>query len=75
MTSSDPKNLQHEERLLINGRLTHAKAGATFNNVNPATEEVMGVVADASAEDMDQAIAAAWKASLSLGDLLSDDSQ
>lgn len=62
MTNSDPKKMQHEERLLINGRLTHAKAGGTFNNINPATEEVMGVVADASAEDIDQAIAAARKA-------------
>lgn len=54
--------MEHEERLLINGRLTLAKGGATLENVNPATEEVMGVVADASEEDVDQAIEAARKA-------------
>ncbi|MBA3036861.1 MAG: aldehyde dehydrogenase family protein [Desulfobacterium sp.] len=62
MTGSKPESQDHEERLLIDGRLTAAKSGATFNNINPATEEVMGVVADASAEDMDRAIAAARKA-------------
>lgn len=62
MTSSRSKTQEHEERLLINGRLTAAQSGATFKNINPATEEVMGVVADASGKDMDRAIAAARKA-------------
>ncbi|MEE4661312.1 MAG: aldehyde dehydrogenase family protein [Halieaceae bacterium] len=48
-----------ETRLLINGELRPAAGGATYPNVNPATEEVMGEVADASAADMDAAIAAA----------------
>ncbi len=47
-----------ESRLLIDGKLV-AGSGGTFPTVNPATEEVLGVAADATAEDMDSAIAAA----------------
>ncbi|MEN6477000.1 MAG: aldehyde dehydrogenase family protein [Rectinema sp.] len=60
--NDNPASQQHEERLLIDGRLMRAKSGATFENINPATEEILGVVADASMEDMDRAIAAARKA-------------
>ena len=48
-----------EVRMLIGGELVEASSGARFENVNPATEEVLGEVADASAEDMRRAIAAA----------------
>lgn len=51
-----------ERRLLIDGELCESASGATFNNVNPATEEVLGVVADAGKEDMQRAIAAARRA-------------
>src|SRR3954452_21850731 len=51
-----------EERLLIGGKLVDASDGGTFENVNPATEEVLGVVADGTAADMDAAIAAARRA-------------
>ncbi len=51
-----------ESRLLIDGRLTDAVSGATFANVNPATEEVVGQVADGGVEDMELAIAAARRA-------------
>jgi len=51
-----------ETRNLIDGRLTEASSGATFDNVNPATEEVIGVCADGTKEDMDAAIAAARRA-------------
>ena len=51
-----------EPRMLIEGRLVEASGGRTFANVNPATEEELGRVADASAEDMDRAIAAARRA-------------
>ncbi|HET6914851.1 MAG TPA: aldehyde dehydrogenase family protein [Acidimicrobiales bacterium] len=51
-----------EERMLIEGKLTHSDSGRTFENINPATEEVMGVVADAGPEDMDRAIASARRA-------------
>ncbi len=45
--------------MLIGGELVEAASGKRFDNVNPATEEVLGEVADASAEDMRRAIAAA----------------
>jgi aldehyde dehydrogenase (NAD+) len=51
-----------EPRLLIDGKLADAAFGATFANVNPATEEVIGQVADAGATDMDRAIGAARRA-------------
>ena len=50
-----------ESRLLIDGELVAGSAG-TFQTVNPATEEVLGVAADASADDMGRAIEAARRA-------------
>ena len=44
--------------LLIDGKLTPG-TGGVFDIVNPATEEVIGQAADATADDMDAAIAAA----------------
>ena len=51
-----------EVRMLIDGELVEAASGERFENVNPATEEVLGEVADASAEDMQRAIGAARRA-------------
>jgi aldehyde dehydrogenase (NAD+) len=51
-----------ERRLLIDGKLVDASGGATFGNVNPATEEVLGPTADGTAADMDAAIEAARRA-------------
>ena len=51
-----------EPRMLIDGKLVEASGSKTFTNVNPATEEELGQVADASAEDMERAIAAARRA-------------
>jgi aldehyde dehydrogenase (NAD+) len=51
-----------EERLLIDGELAPAASGATFETINPATEEVLGVAADASLEDAVRAIGAARQA-------------
>jgi len=51
-----------EPRMLIDGALVEATGGRTFANWNPATEEELGQVADASAGDMDRAIAAARRA-------------
>src|SRR5262249_5342328 len=51
-----------EIRMLIGGKLVEAVSGKRFPNVNPATEEVLGEVADASASDMQAAIAAARRA-------------
>src|SRR5918994_1185501 len=50
------------ERLLIDGKLVEATGGKTFENVNPATEEVLGLAADGSDPDMDAAIGAARRA-------------
>jgi aldehyde dehydrogenase (NAD+) len=54
--------LVYEHRMLIDGKLVEAAGGRTYDNVNPATEEVIGPVADAFAEDMERAIAAARRA-------------
>jgi aldehyde dehydrogenase (NAD+) len=51
-----------EIRMLIDGQLVESASGKRFENINPATEEVLGEVADASAEDMRRAIAAARRA-------------
>ncbi|MCR3737514.1 aldehyde dehydrogenase (NAD+) [Actinomadura glauciflava] len=45
----------------MDGRLVPG-AGGAFETINPATEEVLGTAADASADDMDRAIAAARRA-------------
>jgi aldehyde dehydrogenase (NAD+) len=51
-----------EVRMLIDGKLVEAEGGRTFDNINPATEEVLGQVADGSAADMQRAVAAARRA-------------
>jgi aldehyde dehydrogenase (NAD+) len=51
-----------EARMLIDGELVEAGSGRRFENVNPASEEVLGTVADAGREDVDAAIAAARRA-------------
>ncbi|MDP1794777.1 MAG: aldehyde dehydrogenase family protein [Acidimicrobiales bacterium] len=53
------KDSWHEERLYIGGKLVEAEGGKTYENINPANEEVIGVSADASKADMEAAIAAA----------------
>ncbi len=55
-------DLMAEPRMLIDGKLVEAASGATYGNVNPATEEVAGQVADAGADDMGRAIDAARRA-------------
>ena len=42
--------VEGESRLLVGGKLTEARAGGTFENIDPSTEEVLGVTADATAE-------------------------
>src|SRR5580698_11545544 len=54
--------LAGEDRLLIDGALAGAAGGATFDVINPATEEVAGVAADGARPDFDRAIAAARRA-------------
>ena len=47
--------------LFIDGKLSPVMRG-TFPTINPATEEVLGVAADADADDMSRAIEAARRA-------------
>lgn len=51
-----------ESRMLIDGKLTHGDSGAMLPNINPATEEVIGEVADAGMNDVRRATAAARRA-------------
>jgi aldehyde dehydrogenase (NAD+) len=56
------ETIHPEANMLIDGALVAAGSGKVFDNVNPATEQVLGQVADASAADMQRAIAAARRA-------------
>jgi len=51
-----------ESRMLINGQLVDATSGRVFENIDPATENIIGVTADAAIEDADAAIGAARRA-------------
>jgi aldehyde dehydrogenase (NAD+) len=59
---TDTLKINPETRMLIDGQLVEAESGRTFDNVNPATEEVLGPVADGSAADMQRAIQAGRRA-------------
>jgi aldehyde dehydrogenase (NAD+) len=48
--------------MLIDGALTEAADGGVYDNVNPATGQVIGVAADGGHADIDTAIAAARRA-------------
>jgi len=47
-----------ESKMMIDGKLVDGESG-TFTNINPANEDVLGEVADASKADMNRAIDAA----------------
>ncbi|HLM97136.1 MAG TPA: aldehyde dehydrogenase [Acidimicrobiales bacterium] len=51
-----------EVRMLIDGALVPSSDGATYPTINPATEDVLGVCADATPDDLDRAIGAARRA-------------
>jgi aldehyde dehydrogenase (NAD+) len=55
-------DLAPETRCYIDGRLVDSSNGARFDNVNPATEEVIGSAADGTKDDADAALAAARRA-------------
>jgi aldehyde dehydrogenase (NAD+) len=52
-------DIRHDELMLIDGDLVASPSGARFDNLNPATEEVIGQVTDGTLADADRAIAAA----------------
>jgi len=49
-------------KLYINGEFVNAQAQATFENINPFTNEVNNLVAEGRKEDMDKAVIAAKQA-------------
>jgi aldehyde dehydrogenase (NAD+) len=51
-----------EWRMLIDGELVPSSSGAVFDNIDPATEEVIGVTADGTREDFLRAVGAARRA-------------
>jgi acyl-CoA reductase-like NAD-dependent aldehyde dehydrogenase len=55
---TDAVKVGFESRMMIDGKLVDGESG-TFTNVNPANEDVLGEVADASKADMNRAIDAA----------------
>ena len=59
-TSNSPDSAEfwREERLLIDGSLRPASGGATYDNIGPASGSVIGVAADASADDVEAALVA-----------------
>src|SRR2546426_8176246 len=48
--------------MLIDGKLVSSSSGAAFDNINPATEDVIGVTADATVDDARAAVEAARRA-------------
>lgn len=54
--------LQKSYSMLIDGQLVAAANGATFDTINPATDEVLAAVPLAGAIDVDRAVAAARSA-------------
>ena len=48
--------------LFINGEFVPASDGGTFDTFNPATGERIATCAEATKEDVDAAVKAAWKA-------------
>jgi len=50
------------KKLLIGGKWVPAKSGKTFETINPATEEVLGLIAEGDKADIDEAVKAARKA-------------
>lgn len=51
-----------EHRLYIDGEFPLGSDGRSFDNVNPANEDVIGTIPNATAEDMERAIKAARRA-------------
>src|SRR5690348_4742950 len=58
---TDATKVKFESKMMIDGKLVDGESG-TFTNINPANEDVLGEVADASKADMHRAIDAARRA-------------
>ena len=55
-------NLKEHYGLYIGGKFVPASDGAEFETTNPATGEHLAYCAEATWEDVDAAVNAAWKA-------------
>lgn len=55
-------NLQEQYGIYVNGAWKDASDGATFTAKSPATGEVLATCAQATKEDVDEAVTAAWAA-------------
>ena len=62
LTKTGQTTVLPEGLLFIDGEQRRAEGGRTYDNVGPWTGNVVGVAADASASDVEQAIAAARRA-------------
>src|SRR5687768_1500477 len=60
--SRDVVTLRSSYGLFIDGEFVDPLDGGSFKTVNPATEEVLGEVAEAGPGDVDRAVAAARRA-------------
>lgn len=54
--------MSRPQHLLIDGRRVPASSGRTFNSLNPATGQVIAIVAEGNEADVDHAVAAAGRA-------------
>ena len=54
--------LQEQYGLFIDGEFCESSDKATFTTYSPATGEALAKVAEATREDVDRAVNAAWKA-------------
>jgi len=55
-------NLKSNYELFIGGKFVKSKAGSNYKTINPATEEVLSEIVEASQKDVEEAVKAARKA-------------
>jgi len=55
-------NLKSNYELFIGGKFVKSKAGSNYKTINPASEEVLSEIVEASQKDVDEAVKAARKA-------------
>lgn len=62
LQSTDHVEIKERYQLFIDGQFQEPEKGRYFTSVNPATEETLSSVAEATQQDVDKAVAAARKA-------------
>jgi aldehyde dehydrogenase (NAD+) len=55
-------NLKSNYELFIGGKFVKSRSGSNYKTINPATEEVLSEIVEASEKDVDEAVKAARKA-------------